>query len=248
MSAQTSYSRYTDAKFHGSLADLRDNEVVSKAAEEIIGVGIVVQDGTADSQAKKGGTYLGISIRDLAREAVSVSDFTVQYAIGTDVSILKRGAINLALASGGSKGDLLKYNTTTGVIDAGVAGGARTGAAVAGGGDTGDGVVGAITPGSAAIDGVYTLLCVAAAANAGTFSVVDPAGNRLDDLTVAVAYSNDHFAVTIADGAADFIVGDSFALTIAPTVAGEAQIPGATLEETVTAGVVASCRISGQNA
>ena len=87
--------------------------------------------------------------------------------------------------------------------------------AVADGGNTGDGVAGAVTLGPLAEVGVYTIECVAAAANSGTFSVVTPSGDRLDDLTVAVAYVSDHVNLTIADGAADFVVGDKFTITVA---------------------------------
>lgn len=86
---------------------------------------------------------------------------------------------------------------------------------LADGGNTGNGTAGAITRGAQAIVGDYTVECVEAATNAGRFKVIDPNGNRLDDLTVAVAYSNGHFGVTIADGGTDFAVGDTFTVTIA---------------------------------
>jgi hypothetical protein len=250
MVAQTSYNINTDARFHGSLADIRDNEAVTRIAEaSAIGFGLAVSRGTLDNQAKLNGTgFLGITIRSLAREALAVGDPTLQYDQYDAMSILKDGAINLTIPSGGNAGDPLFFTQATGVIDAGVAGGARTGAIVADGGNTGDGAPGAVTPGTAAIDGDYLLECVEAQANAGRFKVIDPNGERLDDLTVAVAYSNNHFGLTIADGATDFVVGDKFTITIAPTTAGQVQIPGATLEETVAAGVVGLCRLSGQNA
>ena len=61
---------------------------------------------------------------------------------------------------------------------------------------------------------------VVAAANSGTFSVLTPGGYPLADLTVAVAYSSNHFSVTLADGATDFIVGDTFTITVAGTNSG----------------------------
>lgn len=87
--------------------------------------------------------------------------------------------------------------------------------AIAAGTNTGDGEAGAITAKAKAKVGVYTLRCITAASNAGVFAVFDPDGYRLDDLTVAVAYDNGHFGVTIGDGDADFIVGDSFTVTVA---------------------------------
>ena len=81
--------------------------------------------------------------------------------------------------------------------------------------DTGDGTVTGAAFGRATVLGAYTLTCIAAAANGGTFSVVAPDGNRLADAEVGVAYANDHLAFTINDGAADFVVGDAFTITAA---------------------------------
>lgn len=93
--------------------------------------------------------------------------------------------------------------------------------AVADGGNTGDGVAGAVTLGSKTKVGIYRLECIEAASNAGRFMVTDPDGVRLQDLTVAVAYAGKHINLTIADGSADFIVGDLFTIT---TVAGSLKI------------------------
>ena len=90
------------------------------------------------------------------------------------------------------------------------------GAATKGAGDTGNGVPGAVTAGDAIKLGVYTLLCHdASVSGSEIFTVFDPDGVRLEDLTIAVAFSNAHFGITIADGSADFIVGDSFTITVA---------------------------------
>lgn len=56
--------------------------------------------------------------------------------------------------------------------------------------------------------GTYVLTCLAEAADGGTFSVVDPDGNRLEDAVVGVAYDNGHIAGTISDGAEDWDIGD----------------------------------------
>jgi hypothetical protein len=86
--------------------------------------------------------------------------------------------------------------------------------AAADGGNTGDGTAGTVTLGSKAEPGAYALTCITAAANAGTFQVLNPKGYRLPDLVVGQAYAGDHLNLTIADGAADFIVGDKFSITI----------------------------------
>ncbi len=86
--------------------------------------------------------------------------------------------------------------------------------ATADGGNTGDGAISAITLGALAEVGTYDLVCIAAAANAGTFAVFTPSGFRLADTTVAVAYVGGHLNFTISDGAADFIVGDKFTVDV----------------------------------
>jgi len=83
-------------------------------------------------------------------------------------------------------------------------------------GNTGDGVATLATPalGATAEVGTYTLTCIAAAANAGTFEVLTPRGYRLPDLTVGQAYAGDHINLAIADGATDFVVGDRFTVAV----------------------------------
>lgn len=62
--------------------------------------------------------------------------------------------------------------------------------------------------------GVYTVLCIAAASNSGTFRVFDPKGNALGDYVVADPAFAHQIKFTIAD-ATDFIVGDKFLVTVA---------------------------------
>ena len=88
------------------------------------------------------------------------------------------------------------------------------GSATADAGNTGNGTASAVTGGDNTKIGIYTLTCVEAATNAGRFKVIDPDGERLDDLTVAVAYSTEHIGLTISDGSADFIVGDKFTIEV----------------------------------
>lgn len=86
--------------------------------------------------------------------------------------------------------------------------------AVAGGSNTGNGTMGTITETGDAIPGVYTLTIVKAATNAGEFNVRNPAGVIIGTGTVAVAFSGGGLAFTLADGATDFAVGDTFAITV----------------------------------
>jgi hypothetical protein len=62
--------------------------------------------------------------------------------------------------------------------------------------------------------GVYTATCIAAAANGGTFRVEDPDGNVMGDVEVGATFDDD-IKFVIADGSADFIVGDKFLITVA---------------------------------
>ena len=90
--------------------------------------------------------------------------------------------------------------------------GAPVGAAT--GGNTGNGGLGSIALKSKAKLGVYTLTCIATAANGGRFAVIDPDGYALADALVGVAYVSPQIGFTIGDGAADFVVGDSFTITV----------------------------------
>ena len=85
----------------------------------------------------------------------------------------------------------------------------------AGDGNTGDGEATPADPplGALAEAGIYRLACITAGA-AGTFQVLSPKGYRLPDLTVGEAYAGGHLNLTVADGAADFAVGDTFATEV----------------------------------
>lgn len=84
-------------------------------------------------------------------------------------------------------------------------------------GNTGNGVLtpDATTPVLAnAQAGVYTAKCIAAATNSGTFLVFDPKGDQIGELVVGATFA-DQIKFVIADGATDFIVGDTFLITVA---------------------------------
>jgi len=64
--------------------------------------------------------------------------------------------------------------------------------------------------------GVYTLRCIAAATNNGTFRLEDPDGKVLGDTVMAggAATVNEQIKGALADGATDFVVGDGFDITV----------------------------------
>jgi hypothetical protein len=101
------------------------------------------------------------------------------------------------------------------------------GAATAVGTPTGNGV---ITVGALGVDaqsGSYKLRCVAAATNAGTFDFEAPDGSLIRQITVGGgATASDHITLTIADGATDFVVGDTYTITV--TVSGYAEFVAGT--------------------
>jgi len=93
------------------------------------------------------------------------------------------------------------------------------------GGNTGSGTMTEVTAATVTwqanvLPGTYTLTCTSAAADRGTFSVVGPGGHVQVPATATVgnAYVGDHINFTLNDGAADFVVGDSF--TVLATVGG----------------------------
>ncbi len=86
----------------------------------------------------------------------------------------------------------------------------------AGNGNTGDGEATPADPalGALAEAGIYRLACITAEAT-GTFQVLSPRGYVLPNLTVGTAYAGGHLNLTVADGATDFVVGDTFAIEVA---------------------------------
>lgn len=100
--------------------------------------------------------------------------------------------------------------------------GAATSAAKAGG-NTGNGtfVLDATTPVLAnAQPGIYTLRCITAVTNGGTFRLEDPKGVVMGDFAIAAGAGgtvtvNDRIKGVITDGGTDFVVGDGFDVTVA---------------------------------
>lgn len=105
-----------------------------------------------------------------------------------------------------------------------------TGSSTPGSGNVGNGVMGAITVTAGAKRGVYQLVVIEPAANAGAFAVYDPDGIFVDNGNVAAAFSAGGLAFTLADGATDFAAGDSFAITTAFTA--DADFLGLTKKDT----------------
>lgn len=90
---------------------------------------------------------------------------------------------------------------------------AGTVTAAAAGGNTGNGAISAPTTGAGVKLGVYTAICIEPGENVGTFQVEDPDGVIVGTAIVAVAFTGP-VNFTIADGAADFVAGDRFLITV----------------------------------
>jgi hypothetical protein len=110
-------------------------------------------------------------------------------------------------------GAALAPNTVVGRITKG----AVTSAVKSSGPNTGNGVL-TVNAGAPrlvnCVPGVYTARCIAAAVNGGTFRVTAPDGTVLGDVAVGATFAN-RIQFAIADGAADFSVGDGFDITVA---------------------------------
>lgn len=80
---------------------------------------------------------------------------------------------------------------------------------------TGNGVLTYTSISQNAKVGNYVATCTAAAANGGTFIVRDPDNIDVGQLAVGVAFDNGLIQVTVADGAADWVVGDTVTFPVA---------------------------------
>lgn len=115
--------------------------------------------------------------------------------------------------------------------------GTATSAATAG--NTGDGAMGAITVTGPARRGRYKLLIVEPGSNVGQFALFDPDGVLVAKGTVASAFSAGGLAFTLADGATDFVSGDSFSIDVSVTDEKWLQHdPAGTLGEQTAAGIL----------
>lgn len=110
-----------------------------------------------------------------------------------------------ALITGGA--DLVRGSVLGVVVTAATA-------VAAAGANTGNGVMGAVTASGIVQEGVYQLKVTKTVANAGDFEVIDPRGAVIGVGSVAAAFNAGGLAFTLADGATDFVAGDSFAITV----------------------------------
>lgn len=119
-----------------------------------------------------------------------------------------REAVVIALSQTIKPGTVLARNAVVAAV---------TVAAAALAGSTGNGVLtmDVTTPAlEGAKNGNYRVVCVEAAANAGTFEVFDPSGRAIGRHTVGGAAFATEIKFAIADGATDFVAGDEFVIAV----------------------------------
>lgn len=194
---------------------LRDNEYFTGTMRNSTGGELTFTEGSLVTFNAADGKYYPYAENSVLKPiGILGSDTTISATSDGNVSVCVWGEVD-------SGGMTFPGSATADTVPTSNGGTAM--AITADGGNTGDGVAGAITQGSLAKAGTYTLTCIdAAVSGSEIFQVVDPEGSVMAPLTVAVAYDNGAFAVTIADGATDFIVGDSF--TVVGDVAAESSI------------------------
>lgn len=123
MTAQTSYSINQRVSLAGVVYAQAPHDIISRAAEGTIPFGVVVSRGTdKNAQAVVGGTEpLGVSVRFLDTEG-AINTGAIDIKDTVTAAIIRDGYIWVAVPSGCTAGDVVSYNTTTGVIDAGAPG------------------------------------------------------------------------------------------------------------------------------
>ncbi|MFH1158594.1 MAG: head decoration protein [Pseudomonadota bacterium] len=125
------------------------------------------------------------------------SEFLVTEAEGT----LSRETVTVLL------GQNLKPGHVLGRVTVGTA----TGVAVSG--NVGNGTISAVSAGVGAKPGVYQVICIEPATNAGTFTLEDPEGVTTGRALVGTPFVG-AVNFTLTDGPADFAAGDRFTVTV----------------------------------
>lgn len=134
-------------------------------------------------------------------EGVHAGEFLLSEANGS------RSRENIVIAAGAGQvaaGTLLAKITTSNALTA-----------TAASGNTGNGTVGASSVTSEAVSGTYVLTITEPAPGGGLFEVTGPSGVVIGTGEVGKAFSGAGFGFTLSAGAADFVGGDSFTLSVA---------------------------------
>jgi hypothetical protein len=152
----------------------------------------------------------------MTASGLTTSTFSPDQLIAGNPGLLQTRSITLLTGENRTRGALLGKQTTSTVPATGTAGT-----------NTGNGTMGSVAVGGTKLQaGTYTVRIVKAATNAGDFVLIAPDGSLVGYGTVAVAFTSTHLNFTVADGATDFAVGDTF--TVAVTGSGKFKLSTAT--------------------
>lgn len=131
---------------------------------------------------------------------------------------------------------------------------ATVGAAAAASTNTGNGTVTLANPafGGDVMPGVYRLFCIEPGTNGGVFRLESPDGRHQGGRIVVGTAFTGPINFTIADGATDFVAGDSFTFTVTgvqyrwgafdPAATDGRQVPAGMLFDAVTTGAGVTAR------
>lgn len=120
--SQTTASLYQAAAFNGMLADMSDNDIISRAAQSAVTIGRTVRLGTnpekqvvqSSTAAGQGALVVGFALHDHAREQSTAG--VVQYADKETVSVLKRGRVWVETNDAVSAGSVANLHLATGKL------------------------------------------------------------------------------------------------------------------------------------
>lgn len=240
--------------YAGQVVDLNEAILVSRTNENATAIdfGKVVARGAADNTCKPiaaaSDDILGFAVRHPVMVSNTLPGATpsVNYAQYASVPVMELGRMYATAGMNVTAGKKVRVKLSDGsLLDDTVAIGTAASAAKSGG-NTGNGTLtmdGTTPVLAGAKAGVYTVRCIAAATNNGTFRVTDPDGFVLGDIVMAAgagAFEND-IKFALADGSTDFIVGDGFDVTVTAT---SVEVPGATWDTTTTNGSIGIVRIA----
>lgn len=120
--SQTSVSLYQAAAFNGMLADLSDNDIISRAAEGAVLIGRTVRLGTnpekqvvqSSTAVGQGALVVGFALHDHAREMNSAG--LVQFGDKETVNVFKRGKMWIETQDAVVAGTVANLHLATGKL------------------------------------------------------------------------------------------------------------------------------------
>lgn len=246
---QTTFQERHGIAYPGLVADQIPHNLISMLCETAAGIpfGVAISRGVSDKGAVIGGTditrFRGITSRDITLIHYDQTKID-RYIPPENMGVLNWGEIWVTPGANVAEGDPVWFNPTTGQLSN--AAGAATVGAVAPGTNTGNGALTlAGTPsGGGAIAGTYRVVIIEKVANGGVAMVFDPNGAQKGVAVVGTPFVGP-VSFTIADGATDFEVRDSW--TIPVTMAALGPIPLARWRDTALSGTIGRVHLAAMH-